>query len=154
MSQRAIVLDANILIRAVLGERVHRLILEHADEIKFYAPDAAYVEAGKYLPTLLAKRRMHATSSMAALDALCVIVPPVDGELLLPFRQATMTRIAARDPDDWPALACTLMLDCPIWTEDTDFFGTGVATWTTNLVEIYLKAPRQEVADSGAAVDD
>jgi hypothetical protein len=30
------------------------------------------------------------------------------------------------------------MLGCPIWTEDTDFFGCGVATWTTDRVEIYL----------------
>jgi hypothetical protein len=29
-------------------------------------------------------------------------------------------------------------LDCPIWTEDQDFFGSGVATWTTNTVLMYL----------------
>jgi hypothetical protein len=28
----------------------------------------------------------------------------------------------------------------PIWTEDTDFFGCGVATWTTDRVELYLLA--------------
>ena len=27
---------------------------------------------------------------------------------------------------------------CPVWTEDTDFFGTGIATWTTDRVELYL----------------
>ncbi|WP_455227346.1 PIN domain-containing protein [Lautropia mirabilis] len=33
-----------------------------------------------------------------------------------------------------------LVLDaCPIWTEDQDFFGTGVPTWTTDRVELYLK---------------
>lgn len=26
----------------------------------------------------------------------------------------------------------------PPWTEDTDFFGCGVATWTTDRVELYL----------------
>ncbi len=29
-------------------------------------------------------------------------------------------------------------LQCPIWTEDADFFGTGVATWTTDRVELLL----------------
>jgi PIN domain len=31
------------------------------------------------------------------------------------------------------------MLDLPIWTEDQDLFGSGVATWTTDRVEVYLK---------------
>jgi hypothetical protein len=29
----------------------------------------------------------------------------------------------------------------PFWTEDRDFFGTGVATWTSDRVEIYLRQP-------------
>ena len=27
---------------------------------------------------------------------------------------------------------------CPVWTEDADFFRTGIATWTTDRVELYL----------------
>ena len=41
-------------------------------------------------------------------------------------------------PEDWPILASALALGCPIWTEDADFFGCGVATWTSNRVEIFL----------------
>ena len=48
-------------------------------------------------------------------------------------------RIASRDPDDWSLVAVSLVLNCPIWTEDKDFFGTGVAVWNTANVEIYLK---------------
>jgi len=62
------------------------------------------------------------------------------------IRQATyaereneaLARIQSRDPDDWPVVATALALDLPIWTEDRDFFGCGVATWITNTVEIYL----------------
>ena len=54
MSTKAVVLDANILIRAVFGKRVRRLLIENA------------------------------------------------------------------------------------WTEDTDFFGAGVATWTTDRIEVYF----------------
>jgi hypothetical protein len=25
-----------------------------------------------------------------------------------------------------------------VWTEDSDFFGAGVATWTSDRVELYL----------------
>ena len=36
MTQRAIVLDANILIRAVLGVRVRQLIGDHAVDVSFF----------------------------------------------------------------------------------------------------------------------
>jgi ApbE superfamily uncharacterized protein (UPF0280 family) len=55
MSNKAIVLDANILIRAVLGMRVRELILGNADSVQFFAPDVAYADARKYLPALLEK---------------------------------------------------------------------------------------------------
>ena len=42
MNDKAIVLDANILIRAVLGQRVRQLLLEHAQNVKFFALDVAY----------------------------------------------------------------------------------------------------------------
>jgi predicted nucleic acid-binding protein len=47
--------------------------------------------------------------------------------------------LAGRDLDDWPVLASALPLNCPIWTEDTDFFGAGVETWTTGNVELLLE---------------
>jgi hypothetical protein len=31
-----------------------------------------------------------------------------------------------------------LALGCPIWTEDTDFFGCGVAIWTSNNIGMFL----------------
>jgi predicted nucleic acid-binding protein len=48
-------------------------------------------------------------------------------------------RLVGSDPDDWPVLASALALRCPIWTEDTDFFGCGVATWTSNRVRVFLR---------------
>jgi hypothetical protein len=36
MTNRAIILDANILIRAVLGRRVRELILDNATKVKFF----------------------------------------------------------------------------------------------------------------------
>lgn len=45
MSRRSIVLDANILIRAVLGRRVRTLIMDHTTKVSFFAPDTAFEEA-------------------------------------------------------------------------------------------------------------
>jgi predicted nucleic acid-binding protein len=55
--------------------------------------------------------------------------------------QEAKNRIAMRDINDWSVVAVALMLDCPIWTEDNDFFGTGVATWTSDRVHLYLDSP-------------
>ncbi len=57
-----------------------------------------------------------------------------------PFSGSALARIEQRDPDDWPILATALALECPIWTEDNDFFGAGVPTWTTDRVELYLNS--------------
>jgi PIN domain len=44
-SSRALVLDANILIRAVLGKRVRSLIEQYATQVFLCTPDLCFVEA-------------------------------------------------------------------------------------------------------------
>ena len=50
--RRALVLDANILIRAVLGPRVRDLILENADRVYFFTPIDCIQDAKRYLPEI------------------------------------------------------------------------------------------------------
>ena len=138
MSSKAIVLDANILIRAVLGSKALSLIVAHASTVKFFAPDMAYADARKYPPALLEKRGVESQSALNVLDQLESIVQAMDFELYAGFQQQALQRIAARDSDDWPVLACAMAIGCPVWTEDADFFGTGVATWTSDRVALYL----------------
>ena len=45
VTARAIVLDANILVRAVLGTRVPELLAAHAAQATFLAPDIVFDEA-------------------------------------------------------------------------------------------------------------
>lgn len=138
MSDRAIVLDANILIRAVLGKRVRELLVDNAERVQFFSPDVAYADARKYLPALLEKRGVHSDSAMAVLDALESLVWPLELGVYEGSKTQALQRIAMRDVDDWPVLACAMAIGCPVWTEDADFFGTGVATWTSDRVELYL----------------
>jgi predicted nucleic acid-binding protein len=53
--------------------------------------------------------------------------------------QIARERMSARDIEDWPVVALAILLGPPIWTEDQDFFDSGVATWTTDRVELYLQ---------------
>jgi len=135
-----IVLDANILIRAVLGKRVRQLLETYtAFRFRFYAPEVAYADAAKYLPALLIKRGKSDTDVPAALAYLQNLVEPISQEAYALFENEARQRLRGRDEDDWPVLAAALSLSCAIWTEDTDFFGTGVAVWTSDRVEIFLK---------------
>ncbi len=138
MSTKSIVLDANILIRAVLGRRVRDLILENTPDVGFFAPDVAYADARKYLPPLLKKRGIPGDPAIMVLDSLETIVHVVDAGAYAGMKEPALQRIAVRDADDWPVLACAMVLGCPVWTEDADFFGTGVATWTTDRVALYF----------------
>jgi predicted nucleic acid-binding protein len=139
MSTKSIVLDANILIRAVLGRRGRELILTNAATVRFFAPDVAWLDARKYLPSLLKKRGVN-SAAMMTLDLLETFIEPVSFDVYAEFQATALKRIGLRDVDDWPILASAMALTCPIWTEDTDFFGTGVATWTTDRVELYFEA--------------
>ena len=55
-------------------------------------------------------------------------VQVVEDALLGELETDAQRRIGARDPDVWMIVALAIALDAPVWTEDTDFFGTGVAT--------------------------
>jgi predicted nucleic acid-binding protein len=138
MTGKVIVVDANILIRAVLGTRVRELIAANTVNVRFFAPDVAWIDARTYLPSLLLKRQVT-HSSIATLDSLETLVEAVSYEQYAEFKAQALKRIASRDADDWPILASAMALACPIWTEDRDFFGTGVATWTTDRIKLYFE---------------
>lgn len=136
-----IVVDANILIRAVLGRRVSTLLEDYtARGIRFVAPKLAFDDAERYLPVLLEKRGKSIAEFTGALAYLQQLVEPVDTDLYSAFEAEARDRLRTRDEDDWPVLAAALALGCDIWSEDADFFGAGIAVWTTSRVEIFLKA--------------
>jgi predicted nucleic acid-binding protein len=140
VADRSLVLDANILVRAVLGVRVRGLLERYGRDVEFAAPDAAFKEVEDHLPLILAGRGLSPDLAMATFERVSMIVQ----ELPLPYyagqESAARARIAMRDSDDWPVLACALTRRCPVWTEDQDFFGVGVPTWTTDRIEMFLAA--------------
>lgn len=122
----------------MLGQRVRRLIAQSCDAVAFYVAEPNFAEAERYLAQLGLKRGIEESVWRAALESLLLAVQLVGHEELALVQEQAQARISQRDPRDWPAVAAALLLDCPIWTEDRDFFGAGVATWTTDTVELYL----------------
>lgn len=139
MQHKRLVIDANILIRAVLGHKVRRLIERYCDSVAFYVAEANAEEAEYYLDkALAAKLGLDEAIWRAVFDGVLNGIQIITDEVLAEVEAEAKERIGSRDLDDWPGVAAAMVLDCPIWTEDKDFLGTGVATWTTATVEIYL----------------
>jgi len=139
MPSKALVLDANILVRAVLGKPVRDLMEAYSGRAAFFVPEAAYAEAEEHLSALVAKRGGDPQKALVFLHALSGLVKLIGRETYGEFEGVARERLGQRDPDDWPILAAALALGCPIWTEDTDFFGCGVAIWTSRSVDMFLR---------------
>jgi predicted nucleic acid-binding protein len=135
----ALVLDANILIRAVLGRRVRSLIETYAEQVRFFTPEVCVHSAQAYLPDLARRRGWPEDAGLVLLARVCDWIEVVDSALYGHCEADARARMASRDDEDWPVAAVALALDSPIWTEDRDFFGAGIATWTTDRVELYLR---------------
>jgi predicted nucleic acid-binding protein len=143
MPGKALLVDANILVRAVLGKRVRQVMEAYAEEVTFFVPEAALAEAEEHLPALAIKRGGDSEKALAFLHGVAGLVEVIGADVYGAFEAEARERLGQRDPEDWPILAAALALGCPIWTEDTDFFGCGVATWTSSSVGAYLRNPQK-----------
>jgi hypothetical protein len=81
-----IVLDTNILIRAVLGRRVRQLL--------------AFDDAQKYLPPLLKERGKSDADVPKSLEYFKQIIEPIDRELYGEFETEARERLHDRDQND------------------------------------------------------
>lgn len=136
---RLLVLDANIMLRAVLGIRVRALIEKYVEDVSLFIPSSCVAEVRGYLPSLCARRNWDSAAAINLLDTLLALVRTVEQDFYSDFEESAKRRIGVRDIDDWPVVAPALALGAEVWTEDSDFFGSGIATWTTDTVEIYLR---------------
>jgi predicted nucleic acid-binding protein len=121
--RKGLVLDANILLRAVLGQRVRELLEAFEHTVTFYSPDVCFDDARKHIPDVSSRRRIDPLPVLAVLEEVSNIVESVDESLYEDFETVARERVTSRDPDDWPVVAGALLLDFPIWTEAQMFRG-------------------------------
>ena len=140
MPSRVLVLDANILIRAVLGNKVRDFLMKYSGNVDFITPDVCMADAQKYLPIFFEKRSMPSVPALTLLSSLECLLQVVDEDIYKIHAKEARQRIQSRDIQDWPIVATALSLNAPIWTEDQDFFGSGLPTWTTDRVHIFFEA--------------
>ena len=100
-----LVLDANILVRAVLSTKVRTLLERSCSTIRFFPPDVCFDDAEKYVPLIFKKRELPADPALAVLTGISRIVQTVEADIYGDYREEALQRIAIRDPDDWPIVA-------------------------------------------------
>lgn len=120
--------DANILIRCVVGRASIEVDDLRAQGAELATTDAQAREAEKVLHHVFHVSEANAAYQMGR------VVSALDLYRLPTYRAhetVARSRIHYKNKRDWPILAAALAHDGDIWTDDRDFFGVGVATWTT-----------------------
>ncbi|MFZ4558228.1 MAG: PIN domain-containing protein [Pseudanabaena sp.] len=137
---KTLVLDTNILIRALLGEKVPSFLNKYVNSCDFITPDNCYQELYSNLPKILQNQNLGVSISPFSEEILQLqeAIIPISEEFYIQYKNEALRRIKKRDPNDWEVVALAMHFNCPIWTEDKDFFGIGIATWNSQNVEIYL----------------
>ncbi|MBI2382702.1 MAG: hypothetical protein HYV18_01330 [Gammaproteobacteria bacterium] len=96
---------------------------------------------GRRGPAIVEARGLDARTVIAALEAVPTNIQVAEPQCYAAFEAEAKGRLERRDIDDWDVLALALATESPIWTEDRDFFGTGVATWKIAAVARYFSGP-------------
>ncbi len=99
-----LVLDANILIRGVLGSRVLGLLRSYAEHADFVEPDTAFKEARESLPLILERLKLPIPPAMAILTQVGKLVQSVEAETYQNFKFIARQRISRRDEVIGPSL--------------------------------------------------
>ena len=79
--RRGLVLDANILLRAVFGQRVRQILEKYEDQARFYTPDVCFQDAQRYIPVISNERGFDVDLGLSVLDQIGRIVEQVDRSL-------------------------------------------------------------------------
>lgn len=119
------IVDANILASAFLGRSMPLLIELRSGGIDLLMPWHQFVES-----RAIARRKGGwAHDAFNRIATTVVEVLPI--QTYLDRESEARARLAKRGQPDWPVLAAALRYDDAIWSNDRDFFGVGVAVWST-----------------------
>jgi predicted nucleic acid-binding protein len=138
-----LIVDTSVLVGELL--RASGRVRLGDDRLELFLPEQMWAEAQVELPrrvATFARRRRLGADLARDLVNLCVEaveanVVVLDEAIYAAVEDEALAR-CRRDPTDWPVVASALALSAGIWTNDNDFLGTGVPTWTTETLQVWL----------------
>lgn len=139
-----LVVDTSVLVGELLRRSGRERIGD--DRLELFLPERMAGELGVELPRRIRAfvRRRGIEPSVgdqlahACERAVVANLTVIDEAVYAAVEDEARSR-SLRDPADWPVVAAALVLSCDIWTNDNDFLGTGVATWTTPTLTRWLE---------------
>lgn len=126
-----LVLDANIMISALLGRSFPFLLELFEDGVRLFAPVQQLAETRHKLGQRPGIPSAWADAQMGRLNA---IVVPLHPALLDKYEDKARSRLGQRGQPDWPVLAATYATKAAAWSHDKDLFGSGAAVWSTKVL--------------------
>ncbi|WP_294215974.1 PIN domain-containing protein [uncultured Sphingomonas sp.] len=121
--------DTNILQRVSRGRAMRHVATLRAKGVPLATTDRNAFELHRNLVGQLGLDDDEAMVEVERVLAPFMLIEAGDYDYL---RDAARARLRQGGKSDWPTLAAALAFGGQIWTEDVDFFGVGVAVWTTN----------------------
>jgi predicted nucleic acid-binding protein len=139
-----LVVDTSVLVGELLRAAGRERLGD--DRLELFLPERMWGETRAELPRRIASfvrrrgldRSVGEELASACLDAVEANMVIVDEAIYAPLEDEARAR-SVRDPADWPVVASALVLSADVWTNDNDFLGTGVATWTTATLRSWLE---------------
>ena len=134
---RRLVLDANIMVSALLGKSFPFLVDLVERNVLLMAPERQFDETLKILAS-----RPQATQewAVAQVDRIRTIVAPLPDAMFAEHETKARSRLHARGQPDWPVLAASYETGAGVWSHDKDFFGSGAPVWSTNILRTQMEA--------------
>lgn len=127
-----IIVDANILVSAVAGKHTRKVMQNvFARGIVLAAP---LVQAQEAVHVLETKIGFPSDDARRLLNEVLHAVRALEAPAYIGFEDTARARLHDRAQPDWPVVAAALALDGAIWSNDRDYFGIGVAVWSTKNV--------------------
>ena len=143
-----LVVDTSVLVGELLRAAGRERLGD--ERIELFLPERMAGEVSIELPRRISAFAKHRNLPAAVgeelvaacLAAVAANLSVLDAAIYSALEDEARSR-SLRDPDDWPVVACALALSAEIWTNDNDFLGTGIATWTTASLQGWLdRQPR------------
>lgn len=138
-----LVVDTSVLVGELLRVSGRERLAD--DRLELFLPERMWAETQVELPrrveAFLRRRGMDPELGTDVvrngLDSVEANIAILDEAVYAALEEEARAR-SVRDSADWPVVASALALSAAIWTNDNDFLGTGVPTWTTETLRRWL----------------
>lgn len=126
-----LVLDANIMVSALLGTSFPFLVELLDQGVELFAAEPQLAETRRTL-----SRRSHASEDWveAQMQLLATVIELVQPDMYERHEAKARLRLRERGQPDWPVLAASFETESAIWSHDKDFFGSGAPVWSTTML--------------------